>query len=191
MDELAQRAALEALQHCAAVLFCVDATKPDPSDDLALRSLIQPKSVIHVATKADLLSREELSRKLRDLRSIFEAEFLSTSAKTALGLRELLCSVEKIVVSGSESAIRNHVTPDSDPGPQSAISMLALTARHRQAVTEAIEQIAQAVVEVNRGNEEVAVLMIRAACQGLSQIEQQSLDEQVLDRIFSRFCIGK
>jgi tRNA modification GTPase len=182
MDELAQRAALEALQHCAAVLFCVDATKPDPSDDLALRSLIQPKSVIHVATKADLLSREELSWKLRDLRSIFEAEFLSTSAKTALGLRELLCSVEKTVVPGFESAIRN---------PQSAINMLALTARHRQAVTEASEQIAQAIVEVNRGNEEVAVLMIRAACQGLSQIEQQSLDEQVLDRIFSRFCIGK
>jgi tRNA modification GTPase len=164
------------------VFFCVDAAKPDPSDDLALRSLIQPKSVIHVATKADLLSREELSWKLRDLRSIFEAEFLSTSAKTALGLRELLCSVEKTVVPGFESAIRN---------PQSAINMLALTARHRQAVTEASEQIAQAIVEVNRGNEEVAVLMIRAACQGLSQIEQQSLDEQVLDRIFSRFCIGK
>ncbi len=71
------------------------------------------------------------------------------------------------------------------------MSTVALTARHRQAVTEAIEQIAQAIAEVNRGNEEVAVLMIRDACQALSQIEQQSLDEQVLDRIFSRFCIGK
>jgi tRNA U34 5-carboxymethylaminomethyl modifying GTPase MnmE/TrmE len=58
-------------------------------------------------------------------------------------------------------------------------------------VTEATEQIAQAIVEVHRGAEEVAVLMIRAACQTLAQIEQQSLDEQVLDRIFSRFCIGK
>jgi tRNA U34 5-carboxymethylaminomethyl modifying GTPase MnmE/TrmE len=71
------------------------------------------------------------------------------------------------------------------------ISTLALTARHRQAVTEAIEQIAQAIAEVNRGNEEVAVLMIRAACQLISQIEQPPIDEQVLDRIFSRFCLGK
>ncbi len=55
LDELAQRAAIEALQRCSAVLFCVDATKPDPSDDLAIRSLIQPKSVIYVATKSDLL----------------------------------------------------------------------------------------------------------------------------------------
>ncbi len=74
---------------------------------------------------------------------------------------------------------------------KSEVSTIALTARHRQAVMEAREQIAQATVEVTHGNEEVAVLMIRAACQAISQIEQQSLDEQVLDRIFSRFCIGK
>ncbi len=82
----------------------------------------------------------------------------------------------------AQSAIRN---------PQSAIPSVALTARHKQAVTEATEQIAQALAEVTRGNEEVAVLMIRAACQAISQIEQPSLDEQVLDRIFRRFCIGK
>ena len=74
---------------------------------------------------------------------------------------------------------------------QTRVSSLALTARHRQAVTEAIESVRQAIAEVNRGNEEVAVMMIRAACQAISQIEQQSIDEQVLDRIFSRFCIGK
>ena len=34
-------------------------------------------------------------------------------------------------------------------------------------------------------------MMIRSACQAIAQIEHQSIDEQVLDRIFSRFCIGK
>ena len=58
-------------------------------------------------------------------------------------------------------------------------------------MTEAIESVRQSVAEVRRGNEEVAVMMIRSACRAISQIEQQSLDEQVLDRIFSRFCIGK
>jgi tRNA U34 5-carboxymethylaminomethyl modifying GTPase MnmE/TrmE len=33
--------------------------------------------------------------------------------------------------------------------------------------------------------------MLRAAYQALAEIEQQPLDEQILDRIFSRFCIGK
>ncbi len=175
IDELAQRAAVEALQSCSAVLFCVDAAKADLREDVAVHALIRPKSIIHVATKTDLLSEEKLSRKLRELESVFEAEVLPTSARTGQGRAELL---ETIV----QSAIRN---------PQSAIPVVALIARHRQAVTEAKEQIAQAIVEVTHGNEEVAVLMIRAACQALAQIEQQSLDEQVLDRIFSRFCIGK
>jgi tRNA U34 5-carboxymethylaminomethyl modifying GTPase MnmE/TrmE len=81
--------------------------------------------------------------------------------------------------------------PSAFSNPKSEMSGVALTARHRQTVTEAIEQITQAMVEVNRGNEEIAVMMIRSACQALSQIEQQSIDEQVLDRIFRRFCIGK
>jgi len=34
-------------------------------------------------------------------------------------------------------------------------------------------------------------MMLRAACQGLSDVGQEHLDEQVLDRIFSQFCIGK
>jgi tRNA U34 5-carboxymethylaminomethyl modifying GTPase MnmE/TrmE len=34
-------------------------------------------------------------------------------------------------------------------------------------------------------------MMLRTAHKSLGDIEQQNLDEQVLDRIFSRFCIGK
>ena len=175
LDELAQHAAVEALGHCAAVLFCVDLTKPNPREDLALRALIQPRHVIYVATKSDLLPAEELARKLADLEGVFQTRFLATSAKTGQGRAELLTAI-------AQSAIRH---------PQSALASVALTARHKQAVTEAREQVAQALAEVKRNNEEVAVLMIRTACQAISQIEQQPLDEQVLDRIFRRFCIGK
>jgi tRNA modification GTPase len=187
LDELAQRAAVEALQRCATVLFCVDATKPNPSDDIALRSLLRPKSVIHLATKADLLSDEDLSRKLRELEGVFRAEFLATSARMKSGFAALLDRCARALIGGEHQPQESSEISNLP----SEISMLALTARHRQAVTEAIEQTAQAVVEIRRGNEEVAVVMIRSACQAIAQIEQQSLDEQVLDRIFSRFCIGK
>jgi len=187
LDELAQRAAIEALQSCSAVLFCVDAAKADLREDVAVRTLIRPKSIIYVATKTDLVSEADWSQKMRELESVFSAAFLPTSAKTECGLQELLGLCASVIIGGK-----------SQSQPQSALSNLksevstvALTARHRQAVTEATEQIAQAIAEVTRGNEEVAVLMIRAACQAISQIEQQSLDEQVLDRIFRRFCIGK
>ena len=187
LDELAQRAAVEALHHCLAVIFCVDATKPDLSEDRAIRTLIQPRNAICAATKSDLLAQEALNEKIRDLNKALDTNFLAISSRTGLGLKSLLNRCESLIAddgSGTqrESAVRN---------PQSEISVLALTARHKQAVTEAIENIRQAITEVNRGRDEVAVMMIRAAHQAISEIEQQPLDEQVLDRIFSRFCIGK
>jgi len=143
-----------------------------------VRAGIPPKNVIGVATKCDLPTGDELPRRMERLAGTFGAEFLPTSAKTGQGRQEIVDAI-------AQSAI---------PNPQSAIAPitpLALTARHKQAVTEAMENIRQAATEVQRGNEEVAAMMIRAAHQAISQIELQHIDEQVLDRIFRRFCLGK
>jgi tRNA U34 5-carboxymethylaminomethyl modifying GTPase MnmE/TrmE len=70
-------------------------------------------------------------------------------------------------------------------------SLIALTARHRQAVTEATENIGESISELKAGNNEVTAMMLRAAYQAISTIEQQHVDEEILERIFSRFCIGK
>jgi len=180
LDELAQRAAIEALQRCAVVLFCVDSAKVDWGEDTAVRKLIQPKRTIHVATKADLCDEDDLARRRAKLAGAFAGEFLVVSAKTSRGLEDLAWTIEDAV----------HSAPQEPSGTRSA-SAVALNARHRQAVTEAIENVHQAVEETQRGNEEVAAMMIRAACEAISGIEQQHLDEQVLDRIFSRFCVGK
>jgi tRNA modification GTPase len=187
LDDLTQHAAIEALQNCSAVLFCVDAAKADLCEDVAIRTLIRPKSIIHVATKTDLLSEADWPQKRRQLEGVFHAAFEPTSTRTGFGFQRLLDRCAAALM-GDKSQTQ---TPSPFSHLKSEISTVALTARHRQAVTEAREQIAQAMAEVRRGAEEVAVLMIRAACRALSQIEQQSLDEQVLDRIFSRFCIGK
>jgi tRNA U34 5-carboxymethylaminomethyl modifying GTPase MnmE/TrmE len=69
-----------------------------------------------------------------------------------------------------------------------------MTARHRRAVVEAIDSINAAARAVGEDGEEVAAMMIRSACESLANIEQPGsghIDEEVLDRIFGRFCIGK
>jgi tRNA modification GTPase len=176
IDELAQQAAIEALRSCRAVIFCVDSAKSDWAEDIAIRTLIQPKSLIHVATKSDLLPSEGLRRRLDALAGAFDAEFLPVSAKARQGLHDLLDSLERTIVGWAVS--------DAPP-------FLAMTARHKQAVADAVESIRQSIEEVCLGSEEIAVTTIRAACAAISQIERQHIDEEVLDRIFSRFCIGK
>ena len=75
--------------------------------------------------------------------------------------------------------------------PSTEAGSVALTERHKKAVTDAIENIAEAIKELKNDNDEVAAMMLRAAIQSLSGIEHEHIDEQLLDRIFSRFCIGK
>ncbi len=170
LDRLAQQTAIEALHHCQAILFCVDATKSDLDEDLAILTLIEPRTTVYLATKCDIPTHAEAPGKS------FGVEFLPTSAHTQEGLDELKRRIEDILCG----------TP-----LQEGQDTVALTARHKQVVGEALETIGQAIEEIEQGSEETAAAMLRAAYEAMSDIETQPVDEQVLDRIFGRFCVGK
>ena len=190
LDELAQQAAIEALRNALVVIFCVDIAKPDWAEDLAVWDLLchceeskftrlrRAISFIPLATKIDLLSEKDTAEKISQLKSLFGCNFLPVSAKTSVGLDKLKTEIVARLIE-SHNAGRN--THDA----------LALTAGHRQALTSAIENITQAVSELKAGNTEIASMLLRTAHNLLSDIDRHNLDEQLLDRIFSRFCIGK
>ena len=68
---------------------------------------------------------------------------------------------------------------------------IAINERHRLAVSEAISNIADGACEVLAGNDEVAAMFLRTGYDALAGIEREDVDEAILDRIFSSFCIGK
>jgi hypothetical protein len=175
--------------------------------------------LIPVATKCDLLNEGALAERLTELNGLFGARFLATSAKSGTGIGLLRETIDKknVELSSGSAAAQSQALPFSE-GPENAQSAIALTARHKQAVTEAIENIRESIKELEAGNDkgsgtpfavcgkwdpspnavsgvwgypEVAAMMLRAAYQGICDIEQQHIDEQILERIFARFCIGK
>ena len=180
LDELSQQAAVGALGRCSVVVFCIDISKTDFSEDIAIRKLIEPNILIPVATKSDLLGEDVLAKRIVELNRLFGTGFISTSAKTGSGIEQLRDIIDGKIIEPASGA----VGLDTNYG-------VALTARHRQAVTEAVEDIGESIEELKAGNDEVAAMMLRAAYQGICGIEQQNIDEQILERIFSRFCVGK
>lgn len=184
LDELAQQAAIEAIRNSAVVVFCVDVSKKDWSEDLSILDLAETQVLIPVATKSDLVSEELSASHLAELNSLFNADFLPTSAVTGVGLEQLRDRIDKKLIEPASGASKK--TGIAEP-----VSGVALTARHKQAVTDAIENVGEAVNELMQGNDEIAAMMLRAACKTVSNIEEQHIDEQILERIFSRFCIGK
>jgi tRNA modification GTPase len=188
LDELAQQAAVESLQNSSVVIFCVDISKADFSGDLAICRLMKPAVWVPVAAKSDLLGEDALADRLAELGELFTADFLATSAKTGIGIERLRETIDKKVIETAPGQAPESATLPFSEAIQNGI---ALTARHKQAVTEAIGSIDESVSELSAGNDEVTAMMLRAAYQAISNIEQQHLDERILEKIFSRFCIGK
>ena len=188
LDELAQQAAAEALRNSSVVVFCIDISKTDYSEDVAIHKLIEPKALIPVAAKSDLLTENMLTDRLAELNKLFATEFIPTSAETGSGVERLRKTIDMKLI---EATLGPAVKSAALPFAETLESGLALTARHRQAVTEAIENISESISELKAGNDEVTAMMLRTAYQAISNIEQETIDEQILEKIFSRFCIGK
>jgi len=183
IDQLTQQAAVEALRHAMIVLFCVDISKPDWNEDINLLKLVDYREIIFVAAKADLLDNEKLHTKLNELQQFFGHSFLPVSSKTKAGIKELLTKIDSRLISK---------TSDKHPAfSESAAGAVALTARHKKSVAEAVENLTDAINQLKAGNDEIATMMLRSAYQNLSQIEQQDIDEKILSNIFGNFCIGK
>lgn len=199
LEGLSQQAAIQSLRNSPIVIFCVDVSKgvfgrlsqevgsESWAEDAAIRRLIEPESLISVATKSDLLPAGELRRCVAGLNELFNDEFLLISVKTGAGIGMLRERINEKIIEirggGSGGGIASGM-PDTGFGT-------ALTARHRQAVTGAIENIRQAIKELKAGSDETAAMMLRAAHQDISNIEREDIDEEILERIFGRFCIGK
>ena len=186
LDELAQQAAVESLQNSSIVVFCVDISKADWAEDISIRGLIESEALIPAATKCDLLCEDVLAKRAALLGELFGADFIVTSAKDGAGIEQLKDMLDERII---ELAFGSGKRGTRDERRET--SLIALTARHRQAVTEAIENISESINELKAGSNEVTAMMLRAAYQSISGIEQQHVDEKILERIFSRFCIGK
>jgi tRNA modification GTPase len=175
IDLLAQQAAVEALNSADVVIFCIDVTKKDFTEDADIRRLIKSDAVISIATKADLLDETELEKQTAMLEKIFAANFLPISSVTGSGIDNLSSVIEqRLTGRDSERA-----------------AGVALSARHKQSITESIDNLNQAANELEKANNEVAAMLLRSACESLTGLEREHIDEKILDNIFSQFCIGK
>ena len=203
LDELAQLAAVEALRNSALVVFCIDISKADFSADISIFRILKaedrasvpcspPAAMIAVATKCDLVSEGILSSRFAELNKLFGVELLAISSETGAGLEVLREAIDGKIIE-LEPGFATSKTAGT-PFSESVKNSVALTARHKQAVTEAIENVGESIVELKAGNDEVAAMMLRGAYQAVSGIESVAgghIDEQILEQIFSRFCIGK
>jgi len=178
LDELAAQAAAEAINAANMVLLCVDLAKPDYSEDIEISRTIRAGVLVLVATKADLPGAEDLKRKSAQLAELFDLEPVVTSTRSGRGIGSLRALIESRII---------RLTA----GAGEATDRIAINQRHRQVVGEAIENLSTAAGQMALGNDEIAAMFLRSAYEVLAGLEKENIDEAVLERIFSNFCVGK
>jgi tRNA modification GTPase len=152
------------------VLLIIDGSLPLTDEDLHLYDQVHSKPHLLLINKMDLSLFYG-----REIAAKFPAEnCLFISALRGTGLDDLKTSLKKLL-------IEEETLPDLIPN-----------LRHRQALVQTME----ALVEAHKGIQEglppdLVAVDLRAALDHLGEVVGATTTEELLNRIFSRFCIGK
>lgn len=190
IEREAQELAEKEIAYCDLLIWVVDAASDCLDSDIArLLTLPQPKATVIVVNKIDLydcinqmglpnrLDQMELSDCFNQMELPVPGTVITTSALRGDNLSELKETIKRIV----------HVEITDAQGES-----IALTARQRQALLDAQESLLSCVeLLASDGGHELVALELRTVLDHLGRISGQVVTEDVLDRIFSRFCVGK
>ena len=175
----AARHAGQQLQRADIAILCLDGGQPLTAADLRRLDELRAEDTqslrgrrwLLAITKSDLPQRCELPPGV-------PVEVVSTSCLARSGVDELLARLDPLV----ESLIAQRATPAVAATAERCRASLHLAST---ALDRALELAAHA------GGDELLALEIRLALEELGRVAGAVYTEDLLDRIFSRFCIGK
>jgi len=171
-ESIGIRKSHEALADADLVLVVLDASQPRSTEDDVLLRTAAARNHIVVANKSDLLARNDKAETDATRNGL-----LSTSATTGEGIPQL------------RQAILEHVAGDS--GAQMESGFLT-SVRHEGLVRESLAALDAAGKATQQTvPHEMLLLDLYNALRPLDAITGATTADDILNRIFSQFCIGK
>jgi len=172
IERIGVRLSRERLEKADAVIFVIDGSVPLTADDRVLIQETTGKKILMAINKNDLprvVFVDELTRALGQNRIAF------VSAKTGEGIGELKRTLRELIL-------------DTENEPSVVITNL----RHRSALMRGEVALRHALASLgeNQASEFIAVDLNQAS-EALKEIVGAIHNEDILERIFSKFCIGK
>jgi len=188
------------------VLFVIDLSLPLSEEDHQIAENLVGKKTILVANKCDL-SQVVSEREIRELWAsgvnLFEREKEPLSVNSAnpahnsLSNPSILRNPPLIEVSATRKTrikdlqeliyhlfIKGEVSISDD--------VLVTNVRHQDGLVKAEESLRRGIEAARKGEwEEFIALDLRRALDALGEIVGETATEDILTRIFSRFCVGK
>lgn len=171
--ERAKTAALEA----DLVIVVLDAQTGILPEDLDIIRSMENKKRIVLINKTDIAGDSGVAEMKRQLAAYGDLPVVVASMLDGTGMEELLGTIEKLFLKG---------------GIRQNSEVLLTNARHKQLLDDAVKSLESAENAYTGGLPlDFVTIDIEESAQALGQITGESVSEDVLQEIFSRFCIGK
>lgn len=156
------------------VILMLDASRPLEAEDKEILSFVRNKKTIVLLNKTDLaavLSAEEVKTYLP------EGELLEISVKENRGFDALIDGLKALFLDGQDATAED--------------ALLGNT-RHKDALGRARDAMARCMETIaTRMPEDFISMDLQDANRALGEITGDTSDEEIIDRIFTKFCLGK
>jgi tRNA modification GTPase len=172
VEQLGIELTLDRISIADLVLFLVDSARPFDSDDQRILDAIGDVPVLLVSSKSDLTQSMVLPEEAMRLPSV------AVSTMTGLGIDQLRAAILSTFMSGAAIDSREFV----------ALSQM----RHRDALKRAADALDAVRAGISANAElEILAIDLRESLHAIGDVTGETTPDDVLDLVFSRFCIGK
>lgn len=174
VEKIGVERAKQAAEEADLILYVVDASQPLDESDLEIISMIEQKRAIILLNKTDLepkLTVKELQKRCPS------HPILMISAKTEEGMENLETTLQQMFLEGKISF--------ND-------EVYITNARHKECLDNSIKSIEKVLESIEAGlPEDFYTIDLMDAYSSLGLILGEAVEEDLVNRIFSKFCMGK
>lgn len=172
VEQIGVQRAKEYMDKADIILVVVDQSRPLAAEDVEILADATGKNAVIVCNKEDLQSAISMS----DLEA-YQLPILSISASTGEGIETLTDTILKLSL---------------QEGLSSEQSTLLTNTRHIELVRQSREALQRALDTIQIGMPvDCAIVDIREAWDLLGSITGDTVHDDIVEEIFSRFCLGK
>ncbi|KHD34497.1 tRNA modification GTPase MnmE [Clostridium acetobutylicum] len=162
----------EKMENADLIIFMIDSSKKIDAEDLEIIDYIKDKKYIVLLNKVDLKNREDKSK----LDLLNKDNIIEFSVKEKVGLEKLKDTIENMFATGNLQHSNTMIT----------------NTRHKEALLRAREHCTASLKALQDTLAiDLASIDIRNAWTALGEITGETLQEDLIDKIFKDFCLGK
>lgn len=173
VEKIGVNKAIQFTENADLIIYVVDSSTKLDKNDFDIMSMIRDKKVIVLMNKSDL----ETVTDRKEIETLIKAPVIEISAKEETGLDLFENTLKEMFFSGSI---------------QFNDELCITNIRHKTAIASALESLQMVMRSIEDGMpEDFFSIDLMAAYEQLGYIIGEAVEEDLVDTIFSDFCMGK